>query len=915
MALGPVPPTPSNWAESPSPDRTPSPSRPSLDESAVSSGSSGDNAADAPGSPPGSASGLSRTGALRGEKTLRERRNESRTRGVRASIDGSIDAASLTDILIPSPESASRRFTVSRATPHSAPAPNVDVASPDTYRDSRNSTPRPLGSAQAPTASHPGTPTPPFSPHPHKTHQLADGAVAFAPKSLPTPPPQSAPATSSQARGLPDTPVPPPRSPSRTITREAVVKQTPDQFCMGSIERFQVFAQKEASVSTDAERVKLFAEFVVSESRLRRERYSSAIGAMGSEIFDLTRDLFRPMAVRRESFTSQASAVEFTPQSSEPSRSHRGSVGSVFRDAPQTASGPESSSAPASASLPMSPTGPPAGWQGANFMPSLSPILSMSVGDAFDERSSRGRPPSRWWEAESTGEAAARLDRSKRESKYMGVPKEAREALQWIDTPPSIASSSQRAPSDEYPPEKVGWHEHGQEQQASTPQPQPHFSNSLLSYASSPNTPNLHCLDVSRLVTLPPPYPRHHPAVNNNHPELTSIRSAVRAISDFEEIEGTRQRFAQLSKASRGEAAETAKKRTQALRANLQQEIASGNMSYAEAAAIEADSHEAEKSQLKELEKREFERFQTAVVMPVNDLLTARIAKSTQLFDELRGRLFVETRQASPNMPQEEGDEQPELLEKLTLLKWIFEAREMLHRAIYDLLSDRNDRYRDMVLTPYRLSGNDEKLANAQAFFAEDAGKRALAFAEEVLQRTQEFRDVVEENVVRGVEGQLSAFWDIAPPLKRLLDKIPPDLQGFHVQVPAAELSETPAYRAHPLQYLFSLLLHAEKSTYQFIESQTNLLCLLHEVKEAVVTAKAKVMESDGLDARRIDGMRAEEGARLTDDLKEKARVVQDQWISALGDSFRGVKERTGEWLLETGGWDESLEEGGVGTV
>ena len=700
-----------------------------------------------------------------------------------------------------------------------------------------------------------------------------------------------------------------------------MVKQTSDQFCLGSIERFQAFAQKEASVSTDAERVKLFAEFVVSESRLRRERYSSAIGAMGSEIFDLTRDLFRPMAARRESFTSQASAVEFTPQSSEPSRSHRGSIGSVFRDPPSAAaaaapSGQDSNSAPPSAGLPMSPTGPPTGWQGANYMPSLSPILSMSVGDAFDERSSRGRPPSRWWEADSTGEAAARLERSKRESKYMGVPKEAREALQWIDTPRSVPSSSRRAPSDDYPPEKVGWHEQGQEQQASTPQPHSHFRNSLVSpYASSPNTPSLPCLDVSRLVTLPPPYPRHHPAVNNNHPELAAIRNAVRAISDFEEMEATKQRFAQISKAARGEAAETAQQRTQALRSNLQQEIAAGHMSYAEAAAIEADSGETEKSQLKELEKREFERFQTAVVMPVNDLLTARIAKSTQLFDELRGRLFVETRQASPNMPQEEGDEQPELLEKLTLLKWIFEAREVLHRAIYDLLSDRNDRYRDMVLTPYRLSGNEEKLANAQAFFAEDAGKRALAFSEEVLRRTQEFRDVVEENVVRGVEVQLSAFWDIAPPLKRLLDKIPLDLHGFHVQVPAAEVSEVPAYRAHPLQYLFSLLLHAEKSTYQFIESQTNLLCLLHEVKEAVATAKAKVMESDGLDARRIDAVREEEGTRLTNDLKEKARVVQDQWISALGDSFRGVKERTGEWLLETGGWDESLEEGGVGTV
>jgi hypothetical protein len=185
-----------------------------------------------------------------------------------------------------------------------------------------------------------------------------------------------------------------------------------------------------------------------------------------------------------------------------------------------------------------------------------------------------------------------------------------------------------------------------------------------------------------------------------------------------------------------------------------------------------------------------------------------------------------------------------------------------------------------------------------------------------VLQRTREFRDVVEENVTRGVDMQLNAFWDIAPPLKRLLDKIPATIEAhFRVQIPAAEFEENPSYHQHPLQYLYSLLLHAEKSTYQFIESQTNLLCLLHEVKEAVVSAHAKVSEMEGRDTHAIEEERRGERERLTDDLKEKVRVVQDQWDGALGDNMRGVKERVGEWLLSTGGWDESLEDGGVGGV
>lgn len=668
-----------------------------------------------------------------------------------------------------------------------------------------------------------------------------------------------------------------------------MVRQTADQFTRATIERFKIFAHNEAAAANDAERVRLFAEFIVAESRVRRERYSSAIGAMGSEIFDLTRDLFRPMVSRRD---SGSSAVEFTPQSSEPSRSHRGSMNSIYREPTPAQTPGSSSSAPPSAGFPISPIVPPVNHGGGerNYMPSLSPILSMSVSDAYEDGSSRGRPASRWWEADSVGEASARLERSKRESKYMGVPKEAREALQWIDTPAGPSRDS-----NEYPPEKVGWHDQHQEA-LNTPQPL---------RLSLPNSPNPAHLDVSRLVTLPPPYPRHHPAVNNNHPELASIRSSVRAISDFSDVEAAKSHFANESKSLRADSLAQSKARRASLRANLQAEINNGNMSYAEAAAIEADSSASDLTSQKDLEKADFDKFQTLVVGPVNDLLTKRIETATQLFDQLRTNLWIDN-------PQEEGDETPELLEKLTLLKWIFEAREALHKGIYDLLSERNDRYREMVLLPYRAVGNEEKLANAKAFFAEDASKRAVAFANEVLQRTGEFKDVVEENVSRGVEVQLSAFWDIAPPLRRVLDKIPLDVSHFHIQIPSAELVENPVYHDHPLQYLFSLLLHAEKSTYQFIESQTNLLCLLHEVKEAVVVAKVRVLESEG---REAEGMRRDSGHRLTEDLQGKVRVVQGQWHEALGEAVGGVKERVGEWLLSTGGWDESLEDGGVGGV
>ncbi|CAK7231064.1 hypothetical protein SBRCBS47491_007803 [Sporothrix bragantina] len=978
---------------------------------------------------------LARTRAVRGnEKTLRERRNESRNRGgMRDSIDSTMNAdgsprqghaRQLSNIVVPTAGSVGslmRRPTINKSTPRSGGGgPNSGRTL--TSLQQQQATPRTGDTIVS------GTATPPFSPYPHSSSSTSrphNGNIAVGlanngnviPKALPTPPLQRSRASSSSSQTRRQQsrspPVPSAASAGTTLTRELAVSQSGDQFCQGSVERFHAFAQREAAATSDAERVRLFAEFVVAESRVRRERYAAAIGAMGSEIFDLTRDLFRPMlpvvasAPRRESVTSQGSAgvsagtsaVEFTPQSSEPSHSHRGSIASVFRDGPASAplvgrdtasSTPDVSSAiesngtpnstPNSAHLPMSPTGVPpnGGWAAqANYMPSLSPILSMSVSEHHDDGSSRGRTASRWWESSEHGDgrdgrggnrrddSIDRLARSKRESKYMGVPKEAREALQWADDEPLSGRSIQSPQyidagvgssggnggainyaayegSSEYPPEKVQ-----QTDFVSSPDPvrtpqaiSVQFRNSYLSSTASsstpglstPNTPNAGSafhpqhtpvpqiptgMDVSRLVTLPPPYPRHHPAVNNNHPDLSETRSSVRTLANMAAVDAAYEQFKTTTEAAHAEDDLAYRQVTATLRANLQTEISSGRMSYAEAAAIEADAAAQKETRQKERLKADFDRFQTTVVQPVNELLTGRIAHATQLFDGLRGRLFGETRQPNPNMPQEEGDEQPELLETLTLLKWVFEAREALHRAIYDLLTDRNNRYRDMVLAPYRRAGDQaaDKLRDAEAFFAGDAETRAASFAAEVLQRTEAFRDVVEANVVRGVEVQLSAFWDIAPPLVQLLDQVPLDLRGFAIQIPAAEYEETPSYREHPMQYLFSLLLHAEKSAHQFIESQTNLLCLLHEVKEAALTAKSKAEPGAGDGNGTLDREREAESARLTDDLKDKVRVVQGQWRAGLGESIELVKERVGGWLLETGGWDETLEEGGVGPV
>ncbi|KAG6019894.1 hypothetical protein E4U41_003044 [Claviceps citrina] len=917
-SLGPVPPTPADWIEHDVEAGQSSQTGRGRSPGLVIDTTAAANATDVPESvgSSNSSGGLNRARAVRHDKTIIQRRTESKSRH---ASDDSIQAMTqphhISDIVVPSLSTGPvRRLTANKSAPRSAGRRETDWprTGDSLTLDSRNSTPRALGSAQRDPAA-----TPPFSPYQAKTLQTpASAPVAAPPKSLPTPPSRTRSASGSRAGELPRSPA---ATASTPLTKQMVVAQTADQFAAATVDRFRAFAVKESRAASDADRVRMFADFIVQESRIRRERYSSAIGVMGSEIFDLTRDLFRPMAVPSSSSSSRresaSSEEDWTPASTDPLASLREAASLLARG------DGHASSAPASATLlPSSPStsGAPRqlsniNWAN-NYMPSLSPILSMSVSDNFDNRSSRGRPPSRWWETDSQGECGL-FERSKRESKYMGVPKD-----QWFEEEQGagagagagVAGTSEPGSSSNYPPEKTGWHD--QEQPAGTP-------------AGSSSSPSSHGkpegLDVSRLVTLPPPYPRHHPAVNNNHPQLAAIRSSVRTLNDLSEVNEVKEKFAMESSKRRDEFSQAASERRKALMANLQKEISSGNLGYADAAVIESDAQDQEKDEKKELEKAEYEKFQDNVVLPLNDLLTGRIAVATDLFDDLAGHLF-DNGQLDADMPQEEGDDRPELLEKLTLLKWIFETRESLHRAIYDVLSDRNTRYCEVVMTPYRLSGNHEKLESAEAFFAEDAAKRQYAFANEVLDRTQDFRRVLEEAVERGVALQLSAFWDIAPPLRRVLDSIPPRLDGFSIQIPGPEFDENPAYHHHPLQYLHSILTHTEKSTYQFIESHTNLLCLLHEVKEAVVNAKARVLETqvaeeaDGTPIpaeernRRAQLMRQAEDGRLTEDLKEKVRVVQDQWNGALGEGIRNVKDRTGEWLLRTGGWDETLEEGAV---
>lgn len=874
---------------------------------------------------PGSG-GLFRSPAVRdpSAKGIRERRIERRNRQSQVFEDMSAVSSSgnpwadaleqikPSDLVFPEHKQSSdhtRHPTSSRKTPQSTrsigseghrTASRSRASSTSLFSEqSPHSTPKPEPTPAGPSAAF--AQTPPFSPGASSSALQRETPQAVPPKALPTPPLNSAKEAPSRSRAasrgpeerpishilhLPNDalstmkPLSPHRLPiirtNQQASLESVIRQETD-FVQDAVQRHQRFIEQEAAALNEAEAMKVFTDFIIAESQIRRERYAASWDS-GSFGIDEVRNKLFEMPPPEASISTKPTRP--MPTLEIPSN---------------RTSRPES-----------------AWWN--NYQPCLSPIASLSMSN--DEMSSRGRAPSRWWESK-TGSSSEDYDRkvhrSKRESKYMGLP---RDSMQWDQerTPSKLDDADANYTDqykaygpDEYPPEKVDCHEgasahpnygdRDRREQFLTPQK----------------------LDISRLITLPPPYPRHYPAVNNSHPELVSYRTTVRSITDLTEIKSTRQRYKDDVETMAQEHKIQFKNGRRQFKSNIQSQIQEGSLTFAEAAEAEAAMIVDENKRERALVKRELDTYQETVLKPMVAILNDRIDRASTCIDELSSRLFDDAQHETPDQTQEEGDEKPELLEKLTQLKWLFEAREQLHRESFELVSDRDDKYKVVALLPYRQSKNEDKIRETQAFFSKDALDRRVQYETQAFSRLQSFMNVIEQNVVRGVEKQLSAFWDIAPSLLALVQQVPDSLRGLQVQIPADEYRENPSYHTHPLQYLYTLLSHAEKSSYQYIESQINLLCLLHEVRSAVMRANRNLAEAERIwqgeseetVRREMQEARTDEEVALTTDLKDRVSTVEGQWTEALGSQIQGLRERVKEQLVAEDGWEdlEQLEQ------
>ncbi|KAK5116879.1 hypothetical protein LTR85_009139 [Meristemomyces frigidus] len=905
--LGPIPPTPADWVEdqdlqlpqteSLQPQAQP---EPVLQPLRIDTGAHRDTS-------------ITRRPATRdvSAQGIRERRSRSRRAKERSGDDimsPTSDDSRPSDLLFsPAASSISRRREHMRTVSgYANPAP---MPRPDTHARSASHVPLAATSIL----------TPPYTPAVGK-----EEAESSKKQGLKVPGSASSERPISHLLHTPndDTSIPAPLSPARPPSASSAKTPTRlDHFLLQALGRHRAFIEKEAAATSDEERLELFANFMVHESRLRRDRYSAAYNMMAGDIVDLTRDMWRSYTkAGKRAVTPSTSMSSFDPTipswASDGQRSAHGGIpssASSFGDfTPATDIGSVGDNAEIDRSESRQ-------WA-ETFKPSLSPIQSVAQSTLQDEDSSRGRAPSRWWEDNSGSGSVGRPDRiekSHRETKYMGIraselqeSDEPSPALSRHTTTPG-ASAQSFGGSSVCSSEKVGWQEgvdydtpmatpaHAQERKASTPGLEP--------------------LDVSRLVTLPPPYPRHHPAVNNSHPRLAELRSEHRALADHRELQRIKDASLDGDFALQQAQKEATKERRARLRSSIQSKVSDGSISFAEAAQAEADFDAEEAERSKADARALFDIFEANVAQPLNNLLTQGIEKATAAIGQLRTELSFGNQASDPNQAQEEGDEQPERLEKLTLLKWLFESREQLHKEMFDLHAQRSEKYSEVILAPYRVQRSQAKIDEAAAFFTKDSNERQMKFAQDALQRYEELQRVMEKNVSRGVEDQLSAFWDIAPNLMEVITRLPsePDMAGFEVLIPAQEYEENPGYHQFPLQYLYSLLSHAEKSAYQFIESQTNLLCLLHEVRTATSKSSIRLMavqrtadspNDPNLEAEILRARREAED-HLTEDLKEKVGQVEEQWQEALGDGLEECKERVKGWLEQSGGWEDGLDE------
>jgi hypothetical protein len=638
--------------------------------------------------------------------------------------------------------------------------------------------------------------------------------------------------------------------PSKKPTGKEPVE--PEDFFHQTRRRYKEMLQAEDAASEDGEKLRLFLLFIEKEARLRQPMYTRA------SLEDQKRLSKVLVSLRPEEHKN------LTPIS--PIMQHDG-------DGDVDMSGT---------------TRPETHWWGQNLTESSFPSSAMMAYEqrVADEESSRGRTSSRWWETSGDGgscsiseNAAIRSDDNdsvygssypRRSRKFNKTPRQSlKEIAELANTPRNSAPHDPASymNSTAYPPDRKGY-SRSRSRAPSSSRPRGHSTRKRTAVKTS--------LDIAPLLTLLPSWPKEYPAINNCHPRLDVFRDLVRTLNDLSQLTILKTRFAEKTDLGKDAFATESQRRRISQAERIQGLYSRGDLHYDEMERLNLDFEREEAKIQHEAAEEEFKAFDAEVVTPAHRDLHERISAASAAYADLCTLIRARNPLAS------DSDQQPELLEYLTALKWIFDVRETLHKHIFDLLAERNERYKSLILAPLRNARDQSRFQSTSAFFQQDATTRAGEFHKARIVRHEQFMDVVERQVTLGVEEARSKFWEIAPLVMECLEKIPDSLDNVVPIVPPEESVEHPEWVTQPMRYLERKIAEAEGAMKALgLEEGEGLLCLLHGVKTALARAKADGGGGDG----------ASEERRLTEDLKEKVGMIEEEWREGLGRLLERVKE------------------------
>ncbi|KAF3940738.1 hypothetical protein ABW19_dt0205112 [Dactylella cylindrospora] len=452
------------------------------------------------------------------------------------------------------------------------------------------------------------------------------------------------------------------------------------------------------------------------------------------------------------------------------------------------------------------------------------------------------------------------------------------------------------------PPKRASWFEDvpGDRIPAGSPDAAPENPETQKSPIAEPAP-----IDLQPLMSIVPPYPRQFPASDNSHPTLQKTRKAIAELKDLRAIHKLKFDFTTSVPRIQDENAAEARARKAAHQDYIQRLFSEGRVTYEEMDRLTAEFERKEGDKKAEELQREFDRFQKEVVSPSHTELMDRIDKAASIMESIQTDISAT---AKANNTIREG---PELLEKLNIMRTLFETREILYGEINSLIADRDSRYKEVTIAPFLNDGDTEGIKEAEEFFGDAAKQTKVTADKEAVERAKSFLDKVEKDVITGVESEVSNFWDVAPTLTELLDKIPSDLSNIRPIIPEDELYANPHYRKFPLLYLKKKLDYVGNSIYQHAQAQMRLLDFSVEITLLWTNTKWALGDSErvlaGEEEQRavwqVERQKREEEVRQTKNWEEKVKIVKEEWSQSVGNKLSDMKKRIIDQLALQDGW------------